>query len=329
MNVRLSIVIVNWNTRDILLDCIRSIESTSGGVSLEVIVVDNGSRDGSAEAVERMFPNCIVIRNAENRGFAAANNVGIVRASGKYICLVNSDVEVLDSCFQRMCDYMDENPSIGALGPKILNRDLTLQRSCSELPSLRNALMQAVFLDRLFPGLRWFRNRFMESFDYQRATEVPVLSGCFLMARREAIEEVGLLDEDFFMYKEDVDWCKRIGDAGWKVSFSPSARAIHYGGASSASAPARFLIELEKANRQYFRKHHSRLQGALMNGICALHYFVRLIAWQVISICRPGLRPSARERVAQYGTCLGWMTGRGGKIRNNRVEGTKEVRYPA
>jgi GT2 family glycosyltransferase len=305
----LSVVIVNWNTKKLVLECIASIIEQTERHSVEIIVVDNGSSDSSPEAIEAQFPACKVIRNADNRGFAAANNVGIAAAAGRNVCLMNSDVKVLDRALDVMCLYMAEHPRVGVLGPQILTSNLEIQNSCSELPSVWSTLTQALFLDRLFPRTALFRNRFMMSFDYSSEANVPVLSGCFLMVRREALEQVGLLDERFFIYKEDVDWCKRFGDAGWRVVFCPSARAIHYGGASSASAPVRFMIEMEKANRQYWRKHHGWLarQAAAMIGV--LHYALRLALWSLKYVMNGGGR-SAKEMIAKYAACL-YFLGRG------------------
>ena len=148
--IDLSIVIVNWNTKDLLLQCIQTIQQTTLEHSVEIIVVDNASVDGSAEAARRL-PKVTVLCNENNLGFAAANNQGIRFSTGKYVCLVNSDVEVLELCLDRMCKYMDEHPEVGLLGPKVLNKDLTLQRSCAELPSVRNTVTQALMLDKVFP----------------------------------------------------------------------------------------------------------------------------------------------------------------------------------
>jgi GT2 family glycosyltransferase len=312
--IDLSIVIVTWNTRDLLLQCIRTIQQTTREHSLEIIVVDNASVDGSVEAV-RGLSKVTVLCNEENKGFAAANNRGIHASNGKYICLVNSDVEVLEPCLDRMCNYMDENPKVGLLGPKVLNKDLTLQRSCAELPSVRNTLTQALVLDRVFPKIRWLRNRFMNDFSHDIERDVDVLSGCFIMARRDGLEQVGLLDERFFIYKEDVDWCKRFGDAGWAIRFFPEAKAIHYGGASSAVAPAKFLIEMEKANLQYWRKHHTWLGQAAARVAVLAHYWTRMCGWTLIHLVKPGKDVRPWQMTLRYTACLRWLLGASAALR--------------
>ena len=306
--IDLSIVIVNWNTKDLLLQCIQTIQQTTLEHSLEIIVVDNASVDGSAEAARRLL-KVTVFCNQNNLGFASANNQGIRISTGKYVCLVNSDVEVLDLCLDRMCKYMDEHPKVGLLGPKVLNRDLTIQRSCAELPSVRNTMTQALMLDKVFPKLECLRSRFMNDFGYEIERDVEVLSGCFMMARRDAFEEVGLLDERFFIYKEDVDWCKRFADAGWAVRFYPEAGAIHYGGASSAVAPAKFLIEMEKANLQYWRKHHTWLGRAVAMTAILAHYWTRMCAWLLIYLVRPGENLKPKQMTLRYAACLRWLLG--------------------
>jgi GT2 family glycosyltransferase len=307
-DIDLSIVIVNWNTKDLLLQCIQTIKQTTLERSVEIIVVDNASVDGSAEAI-RGLPKVTVLCNEKNLGFAAANNRGIRVSNGKYVCLVNSDVEVLELCLDRMCMYMDEHPEVGLLGPKVLNKDLTLQRSCAELPSVRNTMTQALMLDRIFPKARWFRNRFLSDFGYDTEQDVEVLSGCFMMARREGLEEIGLLDEKFFIYKEDVDWCKRFADGGWGVRFYPAAKAIHYGGASSAVAPAKFLIEMEKANLQYWRKHHTWLGQTVATIAILAHYWTRMCGWMLIYLFRPGKNVRPGQMTLRYAACLRWLLG--------------------
>ena len=302
----LSVVIVNWNTKDFLVDCIRTILKTTIENRVEIIVVDNGSRDSSPAAAGD-FEGVTVICNQRNLGFAAANNIGIRASTGKYVCLVNSDVKVLEGCLDRMCQYMEGHPKVGLLGPRVLNKDLSLQRSCAELPSVWNTLTQALMLDKLFPKVRCFRARFMGDFDHASERNVEVLSGCFLMARRKAIGEVGLLDERFFIYKEDVDWCKRFGEAGWRVRFYPQASAIHYGGASSLVAPAAFLIEMEKANLQYWRKHHTRIGYAATAVISLAYHWLRMCGWGLLYLLRPGNSILSRQMMVRYAACVRWL----------------------
>jgi GT2 family glycosyltransferase len=245
--IDISVVVVSWNAKDYLMDCLRSLLFPKTSQTMEIIVVDNASTDGSPEAVIEQFPEVILIRNEKNLGFAKANNIGISRSTGKYVCLINSDVIILSDCIVKLYYFMETTPSIGMLGPKILNSDRSLQSSCRRFPSLWNNFCPAIGLDRLFPASKFFCGEHMFYFRHDKMQKVEVLVGCFLMIRRKALEQVGYLDEQFFMYAEDIDLCKRFWDAGWEVAFSPHAEAIHYRGASSANAPIRFSVEQEKS----------------------------------------------------------------------------------
>src|SRR5665648_483189 len=232
--VDLSIIIVNWNAKSFLLKCLRSLISETKSCSVEIIVVDNASTDGSQQAVKKKFPTVKLIQNKVNSGFAKANNIGINQSVGRYICLINSDVTLLNGCLDKLCSFMDQQPEIGVTAPNILNSDLTLQYSCRCFPSLWNNFCPAIGLNKLFPKSKAVSGEEMFFFKHDRICEVDVLSGCFLMVRRKALEQVGPLDEQFFIYSEDIDWCRRFCDADWEIVFFPEAKAIHYGGGSSS-----------------------------------------------------------------------------------------------
>jgi GT2 family glycosyltransferase len=272
----ISVIIVSWNAKHYLLDCLRSLNSSAPGKNIQIIVVDNASTDGSPEAVEEDFPAVHLVRNETNRGFAAANNIGIERSTGKYVCLINSDVVVLENCLEQLCDYMDTNPAIGMLGPRILNPDMTLQSSCRRFPTLWNNFCTATGISRLFGQTSFLSGEHMLFFKHDVVRRVNVLVGCFLMVRREALNQVGLLDERFFIYAEDIDWSKRFWDAGWEVVFFPNAQAIHYRGGSSSNAPARFAIEQNKAMLQYWNKYHRPASQFAILFIIALSHILRI-----------------------------------------------------
>jgi GT2 family glycosyltransferase len=201
--IDLSVVIINWNTKELLLNCIRSIQETTHKISYEIIVVDNGSQDGSQRAVNENFSEVRLIENGKNLGFARANNIGIRASCGRYVCLVNSDVVLLEGCLDTMLAYMESQPSIGILGPKLLNGDMSLQPSCKQLPSIWNNLCIAIGLSALFANIKLFNGEHLSFFDHDRIMNVQALSGAFLMVRRSAAEKVGLLDEAFlFMAKK-------------------------------------------------------------------------------------------------------------------------------
>jgi GT2 family glycosyltransferase len=299
-----SVVIVNWNTKRLLLRCLESLCKVSSCVSTEIIVVDNGSEDGSAMAVREWFPETTLIENQENLGFAKANNKGIAAATGRYVCLVNSDVEVLDGCLEALCKYMDENPSIGIAGPKILWPDGFLQDSCRKFPGLWNNFCETFYLNRLLPHSSFFSGEHMMYMPHDRICKVDFLAGCFMMVRRSAFEEVGLLDEQFFIYAEEVDWCKRFRDARWDVVFFPHAAAIHVGRASSRNDPLRFNIESQKARLQYWRKHHTFLGVTGYRLICLLYYMSKMMWMGVVYLLRPSLRQELVSGIRNSCACV-------------------------
>ena len=283
----ISVIIVSWNAKHYLLDCLKSLNSSGPEKSIEIIVVDNASTDGSPEAVERDFPGAQLVRNRTNRGFAAANNIGIEQSNGRYVCLINSDIKVLGNCLERLCDYMDSKSSIGMLGPRILNPDMTFQSSCRRFPSLWNNLCTAIGLSRIFKQTRFFGGEQMLYFKHDVLSRVDVLAGCFLMVRREALNQVGLLDERFFIYSEDVDWSRRFWNAGWEVVFFPDAQAIHYRGGSSSNAPTKFAIEQDRAMLQYWEKYHQISGKVAILVIMALKHVLRIGAGVLFLLIQP------------------------------------------
>ncbi|HPL63714.1 MAG TPA: glycosyltransferase family 2 protein [Syntrophales bacterium] len=278
-----SVVVVSWNTREILLDCLRSALSTKDRLNMEITVVDNGSVDGSPEAVREYFPGVRIIRNGANLGFSRANNAGIRASTGKYICLVNSDVIFTENCIPLLFDHMEKNPLIGILGPQIIGRDGEVQRSCMGFPTVWNSLCRALALDAIFPNSKLLGGQLLTYWPHDTTREVDVVNGCFWMVRRAALDMVGLLDEKFFIYGEDVDWCRRFRSRNWKVAFYPEAQAVHLGGASSARMPVRFYLEMHRANLQYWKKHHGRRAQNLYRLTLILHDAVRLAAFALLS----------------------------------------------
>jgi len=304
--VDVSIIIVNWNTKQHLLNCLDSL-SNSDRYTQEIIVVDNASSDGSVDTVISRFPTIKVIENKENIGFAKANNIGIRQSIGRYVCLINSDIIVLDDCIKNLMTFMDENSNIGMAGPRILNPDHTCQVSCRHFPTLWNNLCQALGLNYLFPKSAFFSDWLMNYWPHDSIRSVDALSGCFLMVRREAMNEVGLLDEDFFIYGEDIDWCRRFHQAGWDVVFFPNAKAIHVGAASSANAPIKFYIEMQKADLQYWRKHHGRVGQVIYSMIIILRQALRIIHGAFQYIIHPSQRKTNSFKLKRSLACIRWV----------------------
>ncbi len=302
-----SIIIVSWNAKKYLLNCLNSLIQRQKEYSQELIVVDNASSDGSAELVEKDFPQVKLIRNEENLGFAKANNIGIRASTGRYICLINSDVVVLDNCVKLMIEFMDQHLKAGMGGPRVLNPDRTLQVSCRHFPSIWNNLCQAIALNKVFPKSVFFSEPFMNYWNHDSVRSIDVLTGCFWIIRREALDKVGLLDEDFFFYGEDIDWCKRFQNAGWEVIFNPNAAAIHFGGASSANAPIRFYIELQKADLHYWQKHYGSIGRVCYAAIILLRHLLRVIAMTFWFIIFPSKRKETSFKLKRCLACIRWV----------------------
>ncbi len=309
-NNKLSIIIVSWNAKDYLINCLESVFQGLEGVQAEVIVVDNYSSDGSADAVERLFPKVKLIRNDQNDGFAKANNIGIKLSNGEYVCLLNSDVIVRKNCFSQLISFIDLHPNIGMLGPRTLNADGTLQRSCFTLPTVWNSLCRVLALDTAFPKTKMFGTRLMTYFLHDEIRTVEALNGCFLLIRRNALNKVGLLDEGFFIYGEDLDLCKRFGDSGWEVVFYPSTEAVHYGGASSSNAPIRFFLEMQRADLRYWRKHKGIKGEIVYYLMLLLHHTLRIIGYAPLTIIPHRLRTVRSYKLRRSVECLRWLVTR-------------------
>jgi GT2 family glycosyltransferase len=302
-----SVVVVSWNARNYLSQCLGSLTAEVCAYLMEIIVVDNNSSDGSPEMVEQEFPHVRLIREAENLGFAKANNIGIRESSGKYVALINSDVRVLKDCLTYLVDFADAHPEVGMVGPRIIGGDGKLQRSCKGFPTLWNMFCRALALDAIFRRSALFGGYLLNYRNHDELECADILSGCFWLARKDALDKVGLLDESFFMYGEDMDWCKRFWDAGWKLMFVPTAEVIHYGGASSSNAPLRFFIEKLRADFQYWRKHHSRIAVAFYFLITSCHLILRIVGYLLAFSVGRESRQSCRYKVQRSLAGLKWM----------------------
>lgn len=252
--VVVSIILVNHNSREILRKCLKSIGKQTKGIAYEIILVDNNSTDGSAEMVQADFPAVQLIRNSENRGFAAANNQGISRACGDYMLLLNSDTEVLDGAIQKTVEFMERHPDASVVGCRLLNRDGTLQPSCRSFPSVLNLFTESFFLYIIFKRSNLFGKYYMTFFNHESIREVDVVKGAYMMIRKEVFDRVGLFDESYFMYAEEMDFCYRAKKSGHKVFFYPGSQVIHLGGGSIAD-PQRYTRQIYDSQILFFRKH--------------------------------------------------------------------------
>ena len=298
----ISVIIVNWNTKGFLEECLASLATTK--YSLEVVVVDNNSADGSQEMVRGKFPNVKLICNTTNAGFAKGNNQAIAASTGRYVCLINSDARILPGCLDALANYLGENPKVGMVGPRVLNRDMTLQSTCRRFPNLWNNFCEAFALPRLFPNSSFFAGEHMFFFKHDRVIFPDVLVGCFIMARRKAVDEFGMLDEAFFFYGEDIDWSRRCWKSGWKVAFFPGGQAVHFLGGSSKKDPVKYALALQRARLQFWKKHYSWPANFGLAALLALENTVRWMANAVSGALKLKQRADASVKMQRHAACL-------------------------
>lgn len=251
----LSIVIVNWNIRDMLAQCLESVYAHPPQDQFEVLVIDNASTDGSAAMLRVRFPQARLIENRENVGFARGNNQAIQQTTGDYVLLLNPDTQVRPGALQTLVDFMQEHPEAGAAGAYILNPDGSLQTSCYPVPTLSRELWRLFHLD----ALHAYGVYHMNDWDVKSPRQVEALLGACLMVRRSILDQTGLLDEDYFIYTEEIDLCYRIRQAGWSIFWVPCAQVVHYGGQSTRQVATDMFLRLYQSKILYFRKHHGPL----------------------------------------------------------------------
>ncbi len=274
--MELSIIIVNYNAAPFLKRAIESIELHLKNVSHEICVVDNASTDKSSD-VWLNFPQVRVIRNDNNLGFAAGINQGLKDTTGSYVLWLNPDAELLDDGLATILRYMNDHPNVGIIGTRIVNSDGSIQLSCRSFPSYRAGLFNRYsLLTRWFPKNRFSRNYLKSDFDHNVIADVDWVSGACLLHRRELVKRPGLLDEHFFMYCEDVDYCFRAKQEGWNVQYHPGAAVLHHIAASSKQLPRKTILERHKSIWHYYTKHFKRniakdiAVGAGILGRCAM-----------------------------------------------------------
>jgi N-acetylglucosaminyl-diphospho-decaprenol L-rhamnosyltransferase len=258
-----------------------------------VLVVDNGSSDGSVDLVRDRFPGVLLIANASNRGFSAANNQGVEQARGRYLLLLNSDAEVEPAALRALVAYADEHPPAGVIGPKLLNPDGTLQPSGGRFPTPMSTAASLLGLNRLTGRPRYGTRR-----DYDLPAEVDEVSGAAMLIRREVIDRIGGLDEGFAWGYEDIDFCLRARRAGWRVHYVPSARVIHQWGGSMRQAPALTIVKAIAGRRRYFEKHYGRLSAGVVMAATFVSHLLRLVIFSVGGLGNRDLRERARTERA-------------------------------
>jgi hypothetical protein len=296
--VDLSIIIVSWNVRELLAACLRSIAAGQGDLNLEVIVVDSASADGTSELVGDQFPWVRLIARADNVGYARGNNLGLAAARGRAMMLLNPDTEIVGEALPRMLAFLDGRPEIGVLGPQLLNPDGSIQSSRRRFPTLATGLFESTWLAPLAPR-RLLARYYMLDLPDDEIASVDWLTGACLLAPRAAVEAAGPLDEEYFMYSEELDWCRRIKAAGWRIVYFPEAQVIHHQGKSSEQAVTERHMNFQRAKLRYFRKYHRPGAVRLLRAVLLLNY-----AWQLGVESIKGIlghrRPLRWQRVRAY-----------------------------
>lgn len=299
----LSVVVVNWNTRDLLKQCLHSVRETVGELNVESIVVDNASTDGSSAMVRREFPEVRLIENVENVGFARANNQALQISQGRLVLLLNSDTVVRAGALQAMCHFMDQHPEAGIVGAKLLNPDGSFQASYLDFPTILSEVLlltklYLLFYPPCFPSYSLARSREIREADW--------VSGACLAIRRAALEQVGGLDEDYFMYSEEVDWCWRVKQAGWKIFYIPQAEVLHWGGQSMKRIPVHKRARVYKGKVLFFRKHRGPGYAAAFRLILLLSTIMKMGVWSM-ALLAPSkrVRSQAQSKLRSYRLLVG------------------------
>jgi GT2 family glycosyltransferase len=321
--IHLSIVIVNWNVRDLLRQCLHSIlnktdphpdhpgewslQSTADPLQgkelaacrFEIIVVDSASSDDSVDMLRQEFPNVRLYASERNLGYAGGNNLGMRESQGQYVLLLNPDTKVVGDALSTMMTYLEAHSGVGALGPQLRDADGSIQSSRRRFPTLGTALIESTFLQKWFPNHRTLHRYYVLDLPDDAIGQVDWVNGSCILVRRTVIEQVGLLDEAYFMYSEELDWQKRMRAAGWQIVYLPTARVIHYEGKSSEQVRALTHIRFSRSKVRYFYKHHGSLAGWVVRAWLLLNY---VYEWAVEALkwTAGHERTLRRERMRAY-----------------------------
>jgi GT2 family glycosyltransferase len=299
--MELSVAIVNWNAEDLLIQCLGFINQMMPGMRKEVFVVDNGSANGMSTIVKERFPEVNLIQNQRNVGFAKANNQAFRLSKGKYLLLLNPDTKVKEGAIERLISFMDIHPDAGVAGGQLLNGDGSRQNSIANFPSLATELLNKSLLRRFFPKKFPGKER-----NYSGPVEVDSVIGACMMVRRVALEQVGLLDEDYFLFLEETDWCYRMKRAGWKVYHVPQAEVYHFQGKSAGTARKRARVEFYRSRYHFFKKNRGHFQRFILLTGLMIRLGVELVAITLGSLVTLFTIKDWREKLSIYAYLLWW-----------------------
>jgi GT2 family glycosyltransferase len=312
-NRQISIIIVSYNVRPFLINLLESVKRALSGLSHEIIIIDNASTDSSVQMLRARYPEIRLFANKQNRGFAAANNQGLAVAEGNYLVLINPDTLVQEDTFTTLLKFMDAHPSAGAATCKILNPDGSFSiDSRHSIPSPMTAFWKQIGFSRLFPHSHRFARYNLTFLNENEAHRVDALSGSFMFIRAAAVKEVGPLDEDYFMYCEDVDYCYRLGRAGWEIYYLPESPIIHYKGESTRKNDYRYVLHFNRSlylfyTKHFHNKHYFFLKGFILAGVLIRAVLIylkqvssalfRSLRKQIQSFIRAGMAAGSGHRV--------------------------------
>lgn len=312
MDYELTIIIVNWNTKQLVLDCLETIYANKLRSKWKVVVVDNASKDGSVDSFRAVYPQVEVVANNENVGFSAANNQILMRNDSQYYLLLNSDTYVIGDVLQRSIEFMDSSPDVGVMGCRVLNPDKSLQFTCSKFPTVFGKFKQIFQFGKLSGG-QYKSDELMTDWLRDSTRDVDVISGCYLLVRNKVINEVGVLDEEYFFFGEETDWCFRIKKQGWRLVFSPVGEIVHYGSFSAKKLNYKRDLMLTSALVRFMLKNHTILDALLMYIVLFVFNLSRFVVWFLISLFKRDEYTLSRMKL--FGLCVfkyfkAWPSGR-------------------
>ena len=297
----ISIIIINWNTKDLLTNCIESVYRTTKNLSFELWVVDNGSSDGSVMAVKNFYPLVNIIENPHNLGFAKACNQALRRINGRYAVLLNTDTIVLDGTIETALDFMKKNKNIGLCGGQLLNPDGSKQNSIANIPTLATELLNKSLLRKLFP-----KKYPGKEHDFINPIEVESIIGAFMIVRKEAIDDAGLMDEAYFFFFEETDWCMRMKNKGWRVVHHPDVKLYHLQGQSAKKVHIRARIEYWRSRYIFFKKHYGAASLVILKTGLLLKLLFSLTSNFLLAAATLFSSKKAIERSNLYFRLLSW-----------------------
>jgi GT2 family glycosyltransferase len=297
-----SFIIVSFNNRELLVPCIGSIYDTLDRPLFEIIVSDNGSTDGTGLLMRERWPDATLIENGRNLGFAAAVNRGIAAARGAYVVLMNSDARLIPGALDAIGRFMDEHPDVAIAGGRLIDPDGTPQNSAAAFPGIVTEIGPKSLLKALFPGR--FPGRVSS---VREPLDVDSIIGALMVVRMEAIRRVGPLDEDYFFFLEETDWCLRMKRAGMRVVIVPGARIVHHQGKTAKRYPLRAKVEYYRSLITYMKKNRSKTYAAVFVGGLALKFFVSVVLEALFCCATLFLARSPRQRCARYAGLLFWL----------------------